>query len=87
MLLALPSGSWLPAPSRGMTPSRRGLSQAWERFRAYRATLADLRSLTDRQLADVGLTRATRQGDGPPGGLRTMTGTGTARPSQRMERT
>ena len=30
---------------------------AWERFRTYRATLADLRSLTDRQLADVGLTR------------------------------
>ena len=35
------------------------LSQAWERFRAYRATLADLRALTDRQLGDVGLTRAT----------------------------
>jgi uncharacterized protein YjiS (DUF1127 family) len=35
------------------------LSQAWEKFRAYRATLADLRALTDRQLGDVGLTRAT----------------------------
>ena len=29
-------------------------SQAWERFQAYRATLADLRALTDRQLGDVG---------------------------------
>lgn len=35
------------------------VSQAWERFQAYRATLADVRSLTDRQLDDVGLTRAT----------------------------
>ena len=35
------------------------LSQAWERFQAYRATLAGLRELTDRQLGDVGLTRAT----------------------------
>jgi uncharacterized protein YjiS (DUF1127 family) len=35
------------------------LSQAWEKFRAYRATLADLRALTDRQLGDVGLTRGT----------------------------
>ena len=35
------------------------LSQAWGKFQAYRATLADLRSLTDRQLGDVGLTRAT----------------------------
>jgi len=33
--------------------------QAWERFLAYRETLADLRALTDRQLGDVGLTRAT----------------------------
>ena len=33
--------------------------QAWERFRAYRATRVDLQALTDRQLADVGLTRAT----------------------------
>ena len=33
------------------------LSQAWARYHAYRATLADLRSLTDRQLGDVGLTR------------------------------
>jgi uncharacterized protein YjiS (DUF1127 family) len=34
-------------------------SQAWKRFRAYRATRVDLQALTDRQLADVGLTRAT----------------------------
>lgn len=35
------------------------LSQAWEKFQAYRTTLADLRALTDRQLGDVGLTRDT----------------------------
>jgi uncharacterized protein YjiS (DUF1127 family) len=35
------------------------LGEAWERFRSYRATLGDLRALTDRQLADVGLTRET----------------------------
>lgn len=33
------------------------LGQAWERFQAYRATLADLRALSDRQLGDAGLTR------------------------------
>ncbi len=35
------------------------MSQAWKRFRAYRATRIDLQSLTDRQLVDAGLTRAT----------------------------
>jgi uncharacterized protein YjiS (DUF1127 family) len=35
------------------------LRQAWERFQAYRTTIAELRALTDRQLGDVGLTRAT----------------------------
>ena len=33
------------------------LGRAWGRNQAYRATLADLRALTDRQLGDVGLTR------------------------------
>ena len=46
------------AEQRIETASAR-LRQAWERFRAYRATLAELRALTDRQLGDVGLTRAT----------------------------
>ncbi|HET9068823.1 MAG TPA: DUF1127 domain-containing protein [Amaricoccus sp.] len=35
------------------------LAGAWQRFRSYRVTLGDLRALTDRQLADVGLTRET----------------------------
>jgi uncharacterized protein YjiS (DUF1127 family) len=34
-------------------------SQAWKRFRDYRTTRLDLDALTDRQLADVGLTRAS----------------------------
>ena len=44
------------AEQRNDTAAAR-VSRVWERFRTYRATLADLRSLTDRQLADVGLTR------------------------------
>ena len=35
-----------------------GLREAWDNYLAYRATLAHLRDLTERQLHDVGLTRA-----------------------------
>jgi uncharacterized protein YjiS (DUF1127 family) len=35
------------------------LIQTLERYQAYRATFADLRALTDRQLSDVGMTRST----------------------------
>lgn len=35
------------------------INRAWDNFRAYRATLAELRALTDRQLADLGLGRAS----------------------------
>jgi len=34
------------------------ISRAWRNFRAYNATLAELRTLTDRQLADLGLGRS-----------------------------
>ena len=34
------------------------LGAAWRSFRAYRATIAELDALSDRQLADVGLSRA-----------------------------
>lgn len=35
---------------------------SWKTFRAYRATLSELGALTDRQLADTGLSReALRQ--------------------------
>lgn len=34
------------------------ITRAWEDFRAYHATLAELRALTDRQLADLGLGRS-----------------------------
>ena len=35
-----------------------GLREAWDNHLAYRATLADLRDLTERQLHDVALIRA-----------------------------
>ena len=47
----------LAAGERGDNAARVRLRDAWRRFRSYRLTLADLRDLTDRQLADVGLTR------------------------------
>jgi len=36
--------------------------QALRNYWAYRATLAELRTLTDRQLSDVGMTRAALPG-------------------------
>lgn len=36
-----------------------GLRQALTKLRAYRATLTDLRELTDRQLSDIGMSRTT----------------------------
>lgn len=35
------------------------VNRAWENFRAYRATLTELKALTDRQLADLGLGRSS----------------------------
>jgi uncharacterized protein YjiS (DUF1127 family) len=37
------------------------LRRAWADYRAYRATLGELGSLTDRQLGDLGLTRGELQ--------------------------
>ena len=34
------------------------IARAWGNFQAYNATLAELRALTDRQLADLGLGRS-----------------------------
>jgi uncharacterized protein YjiS (DUF1127 family) len=34
-----------------------GLRRAWRNYRAYRATVAELEQLTERELADLGLTR------------------------------
>ena len=61
MTTANAAGTALPvlaagAEQRNDTAAAR-VGQVWDRFRTYRATLADLWSLTDRQLADVGLTR------------------------------
>jgi uncharacterized protein YjiS (DUF1127 family) len=34
-----------------------GLGKAWSNYLAYRATLAELQDLTDKQLRDIGLGR------------------------------
>lgn len=34
------------------------IKQSWNDFQAYHATLSELKSLTDRQLADLGLGRS-----------------------------
>ena len=34
-----------------------GLRAAWDKYRAFRASVAELDALTDRQLADVGIAR------------------------------
>lgn len=34
------------------------IKQAWNDFRAYHATLSELKALSDRQLADLGLGRS-----------------------------
>lgn len=44
---------------RNLGIRRDGLRQAWERYRAYRTSVAELAALTDRQLADAGIARAT----------------------------
>jgi uncharacterized protein YjiS (DUF1127 family) len=42
----------------GRNPGRAGrLRQAWARYAAYRKTLAELKDLSERQLADLGTTR------------------------------
>ncbi len=47
----------LAAGERRVGTAATRLGEARQKFRSYRATLRDLRALTDRQLADVGLTR------------------------------
>ena len=34
-----------------------GIRGTWERYKAYRATCAELNALTDRQLSDLGMGR------------------------------
>ena len=36
-----------------------GLRRAWTDYRAYRATLAELSALTDKELGDIGMRRET----------------------------
>jgi uncharacterized protein YjiS (DUF1127 family) len=48
----LPAGT-LAAPTRWIAQVRR----AWTQHRAYQATLAEMQSLSDRDLADIGISR------------------------------
>jgi uncharacterized protein YjiS (DUF1127 family) len=59
--IATPSGAGVLATGSERTLGARqdGLREAWEKYRSYRATVAELKSLTDRQLADMGIARAS----------------------------
>ena len=52
-----PAGFLVTGVERNTGTARPGLRRAWADYRAYRATLGELGSLTDRQLGDLGLTR------------------------------
>jgi uncharacterized protein YjiS (DUF1127 family) len=43
---------------RALGTGKVGPRAAWDKYRAYRASIAELNALTDRQLADVGIARA-----------------------------
>ena len=51
------SGAGFLAGDEPTTVPQDGLRRAWARHRAYRATLAELGQLTDRQLSDTGMSR------------------------------
>jgi len=48
----------LTGSERNLGTRKGSLREAWDKYRAYRSTLAELKDLTDRQLADVGTSRA-----------------------------
>jgi uncharacterized protein YjiS (DUF1127 family) len=52
-----PAGFLVAGVERNTGTARASLRRAWADYRAYRATLGELGSLTDRQLGDLGLTR------------------------------
>jgi uncharacterized protein YjiS (DUF1127 family) len=58
--LATPSGAGVltTGSERDLGSRRDGLRLAWERYRAYRTSVAALGALSDRQLADAGIARA-----------------------------
>jgi uncharacterized protein YjiS (DUF1127 family) len=60
MTIATPAFAAL-VPGSERTPETRtgGLRSAWHKHRAYRATLAEMADMTERQLADIGTSRAT----------------------------
>lgn len=52
-----PAGILVAGVERNTGTARTSLRRAWADYRAYRATLGELESLTERQLDDLGLTR------------------------------
>lgn len=51
------AGVLIAGTERALGSGTDGLRKAWNDRRAYRATVAELDALTDRQLADVGIAR------------------------------
>jgi uncharacterized protein YjiS (DUF1127 family) len=49
----------LTGPERPLGIRTGSLRQAWSKGKAYAATIAELKGLTDRQLSDVGASRDT----------------------------
>ena len=43
----------------GFADFRANMSERWTRYKTYRATLTELQQLTDRDLADLGITRGS----------------------------
>ena len=56
------AGSLVAGVERSAGSLLESARHAFATWRAYRATLGELNALTDRQLSDVGMTRATLPG-------------------------
>jgi uncharacterized protein YjiS (DUF1127 family) len=52
-------GILVPGSERTIGTRIGSLRAAWNKHRAYRASLAELAALTERQLTDIGTNRAT----------------------------
>jgi len=56
--IATPAAVGVRASERALGNTQDGPRAAWQKYRAYRSSVAELAALTDRQLADVGIARS-----------------------------
>ncbi len=58
--IATPTGAGVLATGseRNLGTWQDSLRTTWEKFQAYRVSIAELKALTDRQLADMGIARS-----------------------------